>query len=101
MYLKLFRKSFGNVLGKFAENVPGHFLAILFTKKVLPHLTIPPSPRRRAPAQLGAANGPDKIAQQVRNDDSFSEHDGAAERSEAAYVAPSPLLTKQKGDGAT
>ena len=64
-------------------------------------LATPPLPRRRAPAELGAANGPDKIAHRIRNDESFSEHGGAAERSEAAYVAPSPLLAKQKGDGAT
>ena len=50
-----------------------------------------PPPRRRAPAELGAANGPDKIAHRIRNDESFSEHGGAAERSEAAYVAPSPF----------
>ena len=56
-----------------------------------------PLPRCPPPSHLGAASGPDRTSKWMRNKVSANEQDGAAERSEAAFVAPSPLLVPRKG----
>ena len=107
-------KNAGN-LSKKSQKFPRKFLKNLlgFSKKPenflkksenyrrkLPAFSAPPSPAR-PPSHLGAASGPDRTSKCMRNNVSANEQDGAAERSEAAYVAPSPLGRSSKGDGAT
>ena len=106
--VKVLRKSPARIFQNPPRGIPGKLpgnplgdLRGFSLRNPRPHFDPPPCSAPR-PAQLDAANGPDKTSHRVRNNDPSSEQEWAAERSEAALRCTiPPFLSRRKGDGTT